>query len=182
MREWPRLNPHRQRHVERLRFAGLSVLAACIGLAIVVYRLGVVNHEPTVQELLPGTAASIERQRGILFGRAGAAIMGWFDLLWQPAGQAAREEFNRIFSQREIPTDIEVRTMERGTGPVRLIKLLPMLGLAPSVSEAQRLIESGAVHLNEERVTSIKAELDISQPFGATFKVGKRRFLRLVVS
>ena len=89
MREWPRLNPHRQRHVERLRFAGLSVLAACVGLAIVVYRLGVANHEPTVQELLPGTAASIERQRGILFGRAGAAIMGWFDLLWQPAGHAA---------------------------------------------------------------------------------------------
>jgi tyrosyl-tRNA synthetase len=98
------------------------------------------------------------------------------------AGQTAREEFNRIFSQREIPTDIEVRKMERGAGPVRLIKLLPTLGLAPSVSEAQRLIESGAVHLNDERVTSIKAELDISQSVDATFKVGKRRFLRLVVS
>jgi len=99
----------------------------------------------------------------------------------KPAGQAAREEFNRIFSQREVPTDIEVRRMERGTGTVRLIKLLPTLGLAPSVSEAQRLVESGAVHLNDERVTSIKAELDISQPVDATFKVGKRRFLRLIV-
>jgi tyrosyl-tRNA synthetase len=98
------------------------------------------------------------------------------------AGQAAREEFNRIFSQREIPTDIEVRTMERGTGSVRLIKLIPTLGLAPSVSEAQRLIESGAVHLNDVRVTSIKAELDISRPIEVTFKVGKRRFLRVVIS
>jgi tyrosyl-tRNA synthetase len=98
------------------------------------------------------------------------------------AGPAAREEFNRVFSQRETPAEIEVRRMERGTGPVRLIKLLPTLGLAPSVSEAQRLIESGAVHLNDERVSSIKAELDITQPVDATFKVGKRRFLRLVIS
>ena len=86
---WPRLNPHRRRHVERLRRAGLSVLAACIGLAIVVYRLGVANHTPTVQELLPATVATIERQRGILFGRAIADVMGWFDMLGQPAGQAA---------------------------------------------------------------------------------------------
>src|SRR6188768_1411510 len=43
------------------------------------------------------------------------------------AGQAARDEFNRIFSQREVPADIEIRRMERGTGPVRLIKLLPTL-------------------------------------------------------
>src|SRR5882672_3947236 len=49
------------------------------------------------------------------------------------AGQAARDELNRIFSQRETPADIEVRKMERGSGPVRLIKLLPTLGLAPSV-------------------------------------------------
>jgi len=98
------------------------------------------------------------------------------------AGEAARQEFHRIFSQKEIPADIEMRQMERGTGPVRLTKLLVTLGLAPSVSEAQRLIESGAVHLNNERIASIKADLDLSQPVDATFKVGKRRFLRLVVS
>jgi tyrosyl-tRNA synthetase len=72
--------------------------------------------------------------------------------------------------------------MERGAGPVRLTKLLATLALAPSVSEAQRLIESGAVHLNDERITSIKAELDLSQPVDVTFKVGKRRFLRLVIA
>jgi tyrosyl-tRNA synthetase len=98
------------------------------------------------------------------------------------AGESARQEFNRIFSQKEIPADIEVRHMERGAGPVRLTKLLATLGLAPSVSEAQRLIESGAVHLNNERISNIKAELDLSQPVDATFKVGKRRFLRLVIS
>jgi hypothetical protein len=65
------------------------VLAACLGLAIIVDRLGVANQAPTVQELLPGTAAAIERQRGILFGRGIADLMGWLDMLGQPAGQAA---------------------------------------------------------------------------------------------
>lgn len=97
------------------------------------------------------------------------------------AASAAHEEFNRVFSQKEIPTDIEVRNMERGAGLVRLTKLLPTLGLAPSVSEAQRLIESGAVHANDDRVTNVKTELDLSQPLDITFKVGKRRFLRLVI-
>jgi tyrosyl-tRNA synthetase len=49
------------------------------------------------------------------------------------------------------------------------------------VTEAQRLIESGAVHLNDQRVTNVKAEFDGSQPGDHTFKVGKRRFLRVIV-
>lgn len=65
------------------------MLAACLGLAMIVYRVAVTNHAPTVQELLPATVANIERQRGILFGRAVADLIGWFDLLGRPAGQAA---------------------------------------------------------------------------------------------
>jgi hypothetical protein len=89
MREWPRLNPHRRRHVQRLRRAGISVFVGCIGLASVVYRFGAATQAPTLQEVLPATAATIERQRGILFGPAIADMMGWFDLLGQPAGHAA---------------------------------------------------------------------------------------------
>ena len=88
MHAWPRLNPHRQRHVKRLRRMGICVLAACIGLAILVYRFGVVHHEPTLRELLPDSRAVIERQRGVLFGRAGVTMMNWLDALEQPAGHA----------------------------------------------------------------------------------------------
>jgi hypothetical protein len=42
------------------------------------------------------------------------------------------------------------------------------------------LIESGAVHINDQRVTDVKAEL--SSPGEYLFKVGKRRFLRLIVN
>jgi tyrosyl-tRNA synthetase len=97
------------------------------------------------------------------------------------ASRTAREEFNRVFRQKETPTEMETREMERGAGPVRLSKLIASLGIAPSVAEAQRLIESGAVHLNDQRVSNVKAKVDLSQPAEYTFKVGKRRLLRLIL-
>lgn len=97
------------------------------------------------------------------------------------AANAAREHFRSVFSQKELPSDIETKELARSATPVRLTKLLASLGLAPSVTEAQRLIESGAVHLDDQRVTNVKAELDLSAPSEHTFKVGKRRFLRVVV-
>ena len=97
------------------------------------------------------------------------------------AAGAAREEFNRVFRNREVPEDIESREMAVGQAPMRLAKLLASLSLASSITEAQRLIESGAVHMNDMRITNVKAELDFAQPSQYTFKVGKRRFLRLII-
>ena len=95
------------------------------------------------------------------------------------AAQAAREEFDRVVRKREIPGDIETKEISIASGPLRLTRLLASLNLATSNAEAQRLIESGAVHMNEERITDPKT--DISKPGEYLFKVGKRRFLRLLV-
>jgi tyrosyl-tRNA synthetase len=95
------------------------------------------------------------------------------------AAQAAREEFNRVVRKRELPEDIETREISLSSGPLRLIKVLSSMNLATSNAEAQRLVESGAVHMNDERVTDPKTE--ISKPGEYLFKVGKRRFLRLLV-
>jgi hypothetical protein len=89
MREWPRLHPNQQRRVKRLRRAGICVLVGGVLLARLVYRAALANYTPTVRELLPNSAALIDRQRGILFGRGGLAMFDWFDALQQPAGQAA---------------------------------------------------------------------------------------------
>jgi tyrosyl-tRNA synthetase len=96
------------------------------------------------------------------------------------SAEAAREEFNRVFRKRQQPEDIETKKISIAESPIRLTRLLPTLNLAPSNAEAQRLIESGAVHINEQRVTDPKAEM--SQPGEYLFKVGKRRFLRLIVT
>src|SRR3989442_15570953 len=81
---------------------------------------------------------------------------------------------------RQNPEDMETQRISLAAGPMRLTRLLASLNLAPSNAEAQRLIESGAVHVNDQRITDPKTE--ISQAGEYLFKVGKRRFLRFLVS
>ncbi len=97
------------------------------------------------------------------------------------AAQAARDHFNSVFRQKELPGDIETRELPLSASAVRVSRLLAQLGLAPSIAEAQRLIEAGAVLIDDQRIATVKAELDLSKPAEHTFKVGKRRFLRLKV-
>ena len=98
----------------------------------------------------------------------------------EAAAESAREKFNRVVRNKEIPEDIEAKKVSLASGPLRILKVLTSVGLTPSNTEAQRLIESGAVHMNGQRVTDIRAE--ISQPDEYLFKVGKRRFLKVIAA
>jgi len=111
-------------------------------------------------------------------GQLAASIVA--DYHGRAAAEAAHEKFNRVFRERQNPEDMETQRISLAAGPMRLTRLLASLNLAPSNAEAQRLIESGAVHVNDQRITDPKAE--ISQAGEYIFKVGKRRFLRLLVS
>jgi tyrosyl-tRNA synthetase len=93
----------------------------------------------------------------------------------------AEEEFNRVFQQGLTPEKLEERQLSAAAEKVRLGKLIAQLGLASSAAEAYRLIEQEAVSLNDEKVTSVKAELDLSLPATYVLKVGKRRFLKLMI-
>ncbi len=93
----------------------------------------------------------------------------------------AEEEFNRVFQQGLVPDNIEEKRMKARPERVRLAKLIAQLGLASSVAEANRLIEQEAVSLNDQKISNVKAELDLAQPGTFILKVGKRRFLKLVV-
>jgi tyrosyl-tRNA synthetase len=97
------------------------------------------------------------------------------------AARQAEDEFNRIFQQRTFPDEAEIKVLPLNSEHIRLSKLIAKLGLAGSVMEATRLMEQGAVVLNNERTTNLKAELDQSQPGIYILKVGKRRFTKIVV-
>ncbi len=97
------------------------------------------------------------------------------------AAREAEEEFNRIFAQKLTPDQLEEKKLPLAKGKVRLAKLLAQTGLASSVGEAGRLMAQEAVSLNDQKVTDIKTELDLSQPTEYIVKVGKRRFARLVI-
>jgi len=96
-----------------------------------------------------------------------------------PARKAA-ENFQRVFRDRQSPSDVPVEKLPVGP-PKKLIALLVELKLAPSKSEAERLIKQGAVELNESRVDDPRADLDLTKPAQFLLRAGKKKFLRLII-
>jgi tyrosyl-tRNA synthetase len=92
------------------------------------------------------------------------------------AARDAEEDFNRRFVKKEIPDEIEEKSIAGGT--YRLAELLTDTGLAASKGEAKRLIEQGGVKINGEKASATGAEVKIDSE-GALFQVGKRKFLRI---
>jgi tyrosyl-tRNA synthetase len=90
----------------------------------------------------------------------------------------ASDEFDRMFRERQAPTDIPVAELE--AGPIRLAKLLATQGLAPSISEAQRLISQGGVKVDNEAITDLKFEIGAGSGEDHLIQVGKRKFLRVI--
>jgi len=90
------------------------------------------------------------------------------------AADAAQEHFRTVFQRRELPPDMPVWEL---SGPVNIVDLIFEAGLSRSKSDARRLIQQGAVRLNDEPVTGIETTVE---PHEGVLRVGKRRFLRLV--
>ncbi len=104
-------------------------------------------------------------------------------LAWEIAsifdGDCAVDEaaayFERVHQQRKLPQDIPTQELE---GPTNIVDIIHAAGFVRSKSEARRLVQQGAVRLDDERVDDITAEIDASEEH--VLQVGKRRFLRLV--
>ena len=96
---------------------------------------------------------------------------------WE-AAEAAEEEFNRRFVKKEVPDEIDERTVDAGT--YRLPDLLVQTNLAASKAEAKRLIEQGGVKINGEKATRASAEIEVRSGDGVLLQVGKLKFLKAV--
>lgn len=95
------------------------------------------------------------------------------------AARAAREEFEAVIRQGRAPSDVPAAAYALPPGPLRVDKMLAELGLAASVTEAARLIRSGAVTVDGARVSA----LVVPPPAAGEIlvKVGKRRFCRVTL-
>lgn len=94
------------------------------------------------------------------------------------AAQQAQDEFVRVFSNKENPSDMPSFQLTQEQAPeckIGLAKLLLLVGMAPSNKEARRLIEHGAVQWNGVK-QSDPGELSVTG--GGVLKVG-RRFCRV---
>jgi tyrosyl-tRNA synthetase len=91
------------------------------------------------------------------------------------AADRAKEYFQKVFVEKDIPDDIPEYLIPEGE--VYITKLLNESGLCQSSGEAKRLIAQGGVYLNSNRIVSPNNPLEIND--GDIIKVGKRKFLKL---
>ena len=92
----------------------------------------------------------------------------------------AEEEFNRMFREKQAPSEIEERALPVGDGRWSLPQILVETGLAASKAEARRLIEQGGVYVDAQRIeTPSHVITEIERGMAFEIKVGKRRFLRV---
>jgi tyrosyl-tRNA synthetase len=98
----------------------------------------------------------------------------------EDAARGAKEEFQRVFRERQAPEDVPVKKLGR-SGPTRVSALIFTSDLAPSRAEAERLIKQGGVEIDGERVDDVRKEMDLSKPGTFLVRAGKKKFLRIVV-
>jgi tyrosyl-tRNA synthetase len=116
--------------------------------------------------------------------RLGVEMVTWFHSAED--AEQARMEFERVFQQREQPTDVPdfvVTEVTEGVAAVRgggftadLSRLLVAAGLAASRGEARRLLQQNAVEIDGARAADVVTDV----PFDTIVRAGRRRFVRMV--
>ena len=120
------------------------------------------------------------------------------------AGRKAAENFQRVFRDRQAPTEMKEillkrmpmgffvrRTTGSGSGgsmvtdlpegPEKWSKLLAYLGEGTSASEVERVIKQGGFEVDGQTVQNPSARIDLTLPAQYAVRLGKKNFLRIVV-
>ncbi len=105
--------------------------------------------------------------------RLAEEVVGW--LRGPREGARAKENFRNVFQKKLAPEKMPVFRAETAEN---WKEALFRAGLAKSLSDAQRLIEQGAVSVDGAAVKSWREAVIIKKP--AVLKVGKRRFAKLM--
>ncbi|MCD6223623.1 MAG: tyrosine--tRNA ligase [Deltaproteobacteria bacterium] len=91
--------------------------------------------------------------------------------------EKAKRYFDTMFVRKEIPQEIE--TVEiKAEKDVWICYVLKNVGFCGSTSEARRLIESGAVKIDEQRMTDVNRHLSWGE---FTIKVGKKHIKKIKI-
>lgn len=96
------------------------------------------------------------------------------------AAQAAQQEFLNIFQKGSLPDEIPEFILDSGefeNGQVWLPKVLVAAKTVSSTSEGRRMINQGAVKLNDDKIS----DENLALKTGDILKIGKRKFVKITV-
>ena len=91
------------------------------------------------------------------------------------SGGIARDEFTKVFSKKDIPSEMEEFNLEVGIG---ILKALVDTKLVSSTSQARRDLKGGAVKLNQNKIDNEKLILDKGE---FILQKGKKNFVKIIV-
>ena len=97
------------------------------------------------------------------------------------AAREAAEQFARVHQRGEVPEDMPIFEVQRGDGVPPLVDVLVAAGLAPSKTEARRLMKAGAVSLDGRKVTEVTAPVP-ADPDQFVLRCGKLRFCQVRIT
>jgi tyrosyl-tRNA synthetase len=97
---------------------------------------------------------------------------------WSPEqGLQGRQHFEALFQKHDYSHAQEVSLATDCANPLWIVELLRTIGAVTTSSEAKRLIESGAVHIDESVITDFKQE--VAWKSDMIIKVGKHRIYKI---
>jgi len=98
---------------------------------------------------------------------------------WSPQeADNAQELFQELFQKRDYSHAQSVDCAQFYAKPVWIIELLKFLGAVTTSAEARRLLEAGAVTIDNQKITDLKAQITLAP--NIYIKVGKHRFYKTV--
>ncbi len=149
-------------------------------LMIKYFRLASTEDVATIDEIERGLAAAELHPNEIKRALARNIVAAYHDA---DAARMAEADFDLKFKEHGFPEDAPVYAADvtpEKDGTVYFAKLLVDAGAAPSVSEARRLIDAGAVRVNGTPVAPKSYNIEPASLKSAKIQVGKKRFFRLV--
>jgi tyrosyl-tRNA synthetase len=94
------------------------------------------------------------------------------------AAEASEQAFVNRFRNKEMPTEMPEASLEAGQS-YNVVDLIAQYELAPSKSEAKRLVQGGGVKLNgTDTLSDVDATLTLHAGESIVLQVGKRKFIR----
>ncbi|MDY3203712.1 MAG: tyrosine--tRNA ligase [Arcobacter sp.] len=90
-------------------------------------------------------------------------------------GEKAKEEFEKVFAKKDIPTDMPEFTFE---APVWICQALVDSKLVDSTSQARRDIKANAVSINQEKISDDKLNLEKGEYI---LQKGKKSFAKIII-
>jgi tyrosyl-tRNA synthetase len=97
----------------------------------------------------------------------------------EQSANLAEENFINQFQKKNIPDNIEEISFSMSGDSMPLANLLKECGMTSSTSEAMRMIEQGAVRIDEKKIIDTKHI--VSSNTSATYQVGKRKFKKITL-